>query len=121
MRSCSKILINFTILLLISACAIPIKKIYKSPERFNGRKVVIKGKVISSLQLNDLFTFTIKDKTGKMMVVTENLLPLQKDKLRVNGVVDKNFIYKEQTIIVVKEKKMKEQQLYDEKRKYWKN
>jgi len=121
MHSFLKIFTTCLLILLVSGCAIPIKKIYKSPDKYNGKKIVVKGEVISSLELNDLYSFTIKDKTGKIMVVTENLLPLKQDKLRVKGIVDKNFTYKEQNIIVVKEKKMKGQMMYDDKKKYRKN
>jgi hypothetical protein len=108
-------------LLLLSGCSIPIKKIYKYPDKYNGKKITVKGEVISSLELRDLYSFTLRDKSGKIMVVTENLLPLKNDKLRVYGIVDIGFQYKEQNIFVIKEKKMKVQKLYDPKKKYRKN
>jgi hypothetical protein len=105
------------IFLLASACATPIRKIYKSPDKYHDKKIIVKGVVISSLELIDLFSFTLKDKSGKIMVVTENLLPLKNDRIRVHGIIDKNFSYKEQNIIVIKEKKMKQQKLNDARKK----
>jgi len=98
---------------IITGCATPIAKIYKSPEKFHGKKITIKGRVISSLELIDLYSFTLKDRSGKIMIVTDNLLPLENDKIRVHGIVDKDFVYKEQKIIIVKEKKMKEIKMDD--------
>jgi hypothetical protein len=104
-------------LLIIQSCATPIKRIYKSPDKFNGKKIVVKGSVISSLELIDLCSFTIKDRSGKIMVVTENLLPLKNDKIKVHGVVDRNYHYKEQNMIVIKEEKMKMQKMKDARKK----
>jgi hypothetical protein len=109
--------ITILIFLFASGCATSIRKIYKSPDKYHGKKIIVKGVVISSLELIDLYSFTLKDKTGKIMVVTENLLPLKNDKIRVRGIIDKNFSYKEQNIVVIKEKKMKEQKLDDAKKK----
>jgi hypothetical protein len=93
--------------LLLGSCATPIKNIYKKPDKFQGKKVCIKGRVISSIQLYDLCSFTVKDRTEKIVVVTDNLLPLKNDKVRIVGIFDKNFKYKEQNIYIIKEKKMK--------------
>jgi uncharacterized membrane protein YcgQ (UPF0703/DUF1980 family) len=95
----------------------PIKKLYKSPEKFQGKEIQVKGRVISSIELSDLYSFTIKDKSGKIMVVTENLLPLKNDKISVKGTFERNFLYKEKTIMVIKEKKMKERPMQDAKKK----
>jgi len=105
------------VLLIVQSCATPIKIIYKSPDKFNGKKIVVKGSVISSLELIDLCSFTIKDRTGKIMVVTENLLPLKNDKIKVHGTVDRNYQYKEQNMIVIKEEKMKMQKMKDARKK----
>jgi uncharacterized membrane protein YcgQ (UPF0703/DUF1980 family) len=107
----------FLLVLILSACATPVKKIYKSPDKFQGKQVKVKGRVISSIELSDLYSFTIKDKSGKIMVVTENLLPLKNDRIRVKGTFEKNFIYKEKTIMVIKERKLKERPIQDAKKK----
>lgn len=113
-----KIYITFFLIILVSAtCATPVRKIYKSPDKFQGKQVKVKGRVISSIELSDLYSFTIRDKSGKIMVVTENLLPLKNDKIRVKGTFEKNFIYKEQTIMVIKERILKERPIQDSKKK----
>jgi hypothetical protein len=105
------------LILLLQGCATPIKKIYRSPEKYHNKDVKVKGRVISSLQLIDLLSFTIKDRTGKIMIVTKNLLPLKNDKVKVHGQVDRNFKYKEQNTIVIVEKKLKLQKMKDAKMK----
>jgi hypothetical protein len=107
----------FIFILIIQGCATPIKKIYQSPEKYHNKNVKVKGRVISSLQLIDLLSFTIKDRTGKIMIVTKNLLPLKNDKVKVQGLVDRNFQYKEQNMIVIMEEKLKMQKMKDAKMK----
>jgi uncharacterized protein YdeI (BOF family) len=111
------VVIYISILFIITGCATPIRKINKSPEKYHGKKIYVRGEVISSIELIDLYSFTIRDKSGKIMVVTENRLPLQKDRIRVYGMVDKNFNYRERNIVVIKEKKMKGIEMEDPKKK----
>jgi hypothetical protein len=103
--------------LIFMGCASPIKKLHKKPDKYHQKKVVIKGEVISSIELSGIYSFTIKDKTGKMMVITENLLPLKNDKIRVKGIFDKNFEVKGKNSPVVREKKMKEKKPADARKK----
>jgi len=97
----------FFALILFSGCATSIKKIKKDPARLHGKKIHIRGQVVSSLELSELNCFTIRNKTGNILVVTDNMLPLKNDKIRVNGVLDQQFTYKNQNLLVIKEKKMK--------------
>lgn len=97
----------FISLLVFSSCSIAIKRLKTKPDRYQGKKVIIKGEVISSLDLIDINCFTIKDRSGNILIVTDNLLPLKKDKIRVRGTFEKNYKYKKQTFMVVEEKKMK--------------
>jgi hypothetical protein len=105
------------ILLISGSCATPIKKLYKKPDKFQGKKICIKGKVISSIELIDLCSFTVRDRTEKIVIVTENLLPLKNDKVRIKGVFDKNFKYKEQKMYIIKEKKIKGRKMEGSKSK----
>jgi len=107
---------NATIILLISllslsSCITSIKRINKKPERYQGKKVYIRGKVISSLDLLDINCFTLKGKKENILIVTDNLLPLKRDKIWVTGVVTKSYKYKKRTLLVVVEKKKKPQKL----------
>ena len=56
-----------------------IKKINKKPERFQEKKVIVRGKVISALDLLDINCFTLKQNSNNLLVVTDNLLPLKRD------------------------------------------
>ncbi|MEN8121945.1 MAG: hypothetical protein ABFS35_16460 [Bacteroidota bacterium] len=90
--------------------------IVKKPEKYNGKKVKVSGKVISSLRLVDIMCFTIKDKSGKICVITQNYLPMQGGHLFVSGVVERNYQYDGRSLLVIKEKKLK-----GRKTKSWKN
>jgi hypothetical protein len=95
------------ILLLVSGCVTSIKKIKNNSARFNGKKVCIKGRVISSLDLHEINCFTLRDRSAYILVVTDNMLPLKNDKIRVKGIVEEKYPYKTKDLLVVKEKKMK--------------
>jgi uncharacterized membrane protein YcgQ (UPF0703/DUF1980 family) len=112
---------SFGILFLIitlSACyTTSVKKLYKKSEKYQGKNIRVRGRVVSSIELSDLRSFTIRNRKGKIMVVTENLLPLKNDRLRVKGKFERNFIYKDQNMMVIKEKKMKSRKIPDSKKK----
>jgi len=101
------ILIVLSSVLIISGCVTSIQRIEKKPAKYNGKKVHIRGTVISSLDLREINCFTLRDKSSKILVVTENMLPLKNDKIRVKGIVNQQYQYKDQTFIVIKEKKLK--------------
>lgn len=65
----------------------------------------VRGRVVSSLDLKEINCFTIRNKKGKILVVTDNFLPLNRDRLWVRGTVDFNFEYKDKLILVIHEKK----------------
>jgi len=110
-------LISLVFLLLIFAqsCTTPITMIVKKPGKYDGKKVRVSGKVISSLRLVDIMCFTLKDKSGKICVVTKNFLPIKREHLFITGVVDRNYQYEGRSMIVIKEKKLKSR-----KNKSWK-
>ncbi|MDF1546863.1 MAG: hypothetical protein P1P88_03525 [Bacteroidales bacterium] len=88
-------------------CTSSIKHLKKNADRFQGKKVRISGEVISSLDLLDINCFTLKDRSGNILIVTDNLLPLKRDKIKVKGTFEKAYHYKKQNFMVVMEKKMK--------------
>lgn len=89
------------------SCTTPINIINKKPAKFDGKKVSVSGKVISSLRLVDIMCFTIKDRTGKICVVTKNFLPIQGGYIFVSGIVDRYYQYEGRNLMVIKEKKIK--------------
>ena len=110
------ILILFFVSITNQSCTTSIKTINKKQEKFDGKKVRISGKVISSLRLVDIMCFTIKDKSGNICVVTKNYLPIQGSYLMVKGVVVRNFSYEDRSLLVIKEHKLKSKKMYS-----WKN
>ncbi len=103
-------------LLFGSACTTPINMIQKKPEKYEGKKVRISGKIISSLRLVDIMCFTVKDKSGKICVVTKNYLPIQGGYIYVQGIVERNYQYEDRNLLVIKEHKLKAR-----KTRSWKN
>ena len=87
---------------ILSSCCTPIAAITQHPERYRGKTVVVRGKVINTLRLEDLSFFTIKNH-GKINVTTISFLPVKDDYVRVRGVVDDKFYYQRDTILVIKE------------------
>ncbi|MBN1251379.1 MAG: hypothetical protein JXR51_00455 [Bacteroidales bacterium] len=90
-----------------TSCTIPIKLVLKKTDKLNGKTVRVKGTIISSVELSDIKCFTIKDRTEKICVVTNNLLPLKRDYIKVKGILNINYQYKKQQMIVIEEKQMK--------------
>ena len=87
---------------LMSACCTPIASITKHPEDYRGKTVIVKGRVINTLRLEDLSFFTIKNH-GKINITTTSFLPVINDYVRVKGVVDDKFYYQRDTILIVRE------------------
>ena len=103
-----KVFLFFILILFgINSCTKPIKVVLKKARKLNGKKIRIKGSVISSIQLVDIKCFTIKDKTGKICIVTNNLLPLKRDFIRISGVLNTSYQYKKKQMLVIEEKQIK--------------
>lgn len=98
-------LFGFLILaiLLISACSTSISKITKHGDRFDGKKVVVKGTVINTLHLDDLNYFVLKNGKAKINVITNDFLPVVNDHVKVKGQVINKFYYQRDTNLVVRE------------------
>lgn len=88
---------------ILSACSTPIAVITSNPSKFKDKEVKIKGRVISTIKLEDLSIFTIKQNGSKINVVTNDFLPVINDFVTVKGVVDNKFYYQRDTLLVVKE------------------
>lgn len=87
---------------LLSACCTPIASITKHPEDYRGKTVIVKGRVINTLRLEDLSFFTIKNH-GKINITTTSFLPVKDDYVRVKGIVDDKFYYQRDTILIIRE------------------
>lgn len=73
--------------------------IHQSPGRFEGSEVKIKGTVtdISKLPLLEIKTFTVRDNSGEIVVVTEQTLPAIHDFIAIRATVKTTAIIGGQT------------------------
>lgn len=114
---------SFTFIVLIGiisftvSCTTPIGLINKKPEKYDGKKVRVSGKVISSLQLKDIMCFTIKERNENICIVTKNYLPITGEYIFVKGVVQRNFSYDGRTLLVILESQKKAKTFKSWKRK----
>lgn len=90
-------------LLINTACTTPVGLITKYPEKYNKKKVKVKGKVVSSIQLEDLSIFAIRDNTGTISIITTGYLPVKDDYIKTRGTVINNFKYSKEKMVVIKE------------------
>jgi hypothetical protein len=100
---CKILLFSAAVFALCSGCAVPIGQITKHGERYDGKKVRVKGKVINTLHLEDLNFFVIKKGGDRINVITNDFLPAINDNVRVKGRVINEFYYQRDTILVIKE------------------
>jgi len=75
------------------SCFTPIKSIVNNPERYDLKKVKIRGNVVSSIELDDLNIFYLKNGKHTIAVVTEGYLPLKNEFIIVKGQVYSDFQY----------------------------
>jgi hypothetical protein len=77
----------------------PIKEIVAAPGSFESREVRIKGRVTDSIKLPIIGqTFTVRDDTGEMMVITNGTLPPANSEVAVKGIVKSAVIVGGQSI-----------------------
>jgi len=86
-------LLIFTIIIVLSGCYTSIRTITKHPDYYNLKKVKIRGRVVSSIELDDLNIFYLQNKKHTISVVTEGYLPLNNEFIIVRGRVYSNFKY----------------------------
>lgn len=103
MKIFSYITIAVCSLLCTYSCTTPLQAVATHPAYFNGKTVIVKGKVVNTLHLDDLSFFTIKGGQHKVNVVTNDFLPVVGDIVKVKGTVIAKFYYQRDTIAVVKE------------------
>ncbi len=86
-----------TIILFATSCYMPvsIRRVAKHADKLDGRKVRVKGKVISSVKLEDLSIFYVASKNGKhnIAVVTKGSFPYKNDYTVVRGRVKNDFTH----------------------------
>lgn len=87
------------------SCTTAIKKITYEPEKYDKKKIIVKGIVVNSLYLDDMKLFTVRDMSGERIdVVTKSFLPVVGDIVKVKGKVYKNYKYHKRKMLVIVEK-----------------
>ena len=81
-----------------------IGKILKDPKIYTGKVITIKGTVTERVSFMVMKYFKLKDRTGEIMVITENSLPSVGEKIRVNGTVHDAFSLGGEKVLVFIEK-----------------
>ena len=76
-----------------------IKEIAAAPGSFEGKEVKIRGTVIAAIKLPILGqSFTVRDETGEIMVMTNGTLPQEKAEVALTGIVKSAAIVGGQSI-----------------------
>ncbi|MEW6366646.1 MAG: hypothetical protein AB1714_18610 [Acidobacteriota bacterium] len=88
----------------------PIGDILKSPREYEGKTVTVSGVVADEVSLIAVKYFTVEDKTGRIAVVTNRIMPAKGEKVRVRGAVQEMFSLGTRRIIVIKEEPPSETQ-----------
>jgi hypothetical protein len=97
----------FAMIFTIFACGLTtdISRIRENPQRYEGKKVSVKGQVVETLSIPFVQKgmFQIDDGTGKIWVMSQLRAPFRGDKLTVKGTVKAGLVINEQTygIIIV--------------------
>lgn len=94
-------------ILSLAACAglvaTPIKKILDNPKDYDGRTVTISGEVRDTANVLVFKTYTVKDETGEILVVTKGAVPKKGDTVRLTGVVEQAFALGDRRVVVIRE------------------
>jgi hypothetical protein len=81
-----------------------IGKIVKDARVYEGKMITIKGTVTERVSFMTMKYFKLKDRTGEIMVITENPLPPVGDKIAVQGMVHDAFSLGGEQLLVFIEK-----------------
>ena len=105
-RTIFRVLVIFSLLLAgcTSLSTTPINKILDNPRDYAGKPVTISGEVTEVFSFLVIKYFTVKDKTGQIVVVTERPLPNVGAKIVVKGTVEEAFSIGDKRLIVIVEK-----------------
>lgn len=81
-----------------------IGKILKDPKVYEGKMITIKGTVTERVSFMIMKYFKLKDRTGEIMVITEQPLPSVGAKIAVQGMVHDAFSLGGEQLLVFIEK-----------------
>jgi hypothetical protein len=99
--------ILFWLIIALTGCdtlfPTPISKIIQNPRNYEGKQVMVSGKVVETFSLVVIRYFIIRDDTGEITVVTERSAPKKGEQIKVTGKVEEAFSLGDQQLIVIKE------------------
>jgi hypothetical protein len=82
----------------------PIGNILKNPRDYEGKDITIEGVVTGRTSLVFVKYFKVKDRTGKIIVITRKILPSVGSKVKVKGRIEEAFsLGEEQMLVFVEE------------------
>jgi hypothetical protein len=95
------------VILFLSGCdkimPVPIGKIKDNPREYSGKIVTIEGEVSKVFSLFIVKYFSLKDKSGEIIIISDKPLPKTGTKLTVKGKVEEAFSLGDQQLLVVVE------------------
>jgi hypothetical protein len=106
MRRRIALIFSFWLLLLLAGCDYlpfgftPIGEIVQSPGSFEGKTIKVKGEVleVTKIPLIELKSYTLRDDSGEILVLTEGTLPTLNKKAAIKAQVKTMAIINEQSI-----------------------
>jgi hypothetical protein len=81
----------------------PVHNLLQNPRDYEGKSVLISGRVMDRSSLLVSKSFVLKDKTGEIRVFTDRALPIVGANLRVRGHVRQPFVFGNTDIVVFDE------------------
>jgi hypothetical protein len=101
-----RIIVLFSLLMALSSCDFlpfgytPIGDIVSNPSRFEGEAIKVRGEVvhITKLPLLDLKSYTLRDDSGEILVLTEGTLPALHEETAIRAQVKTIAIIDDQTL-----------------------
>jgi uncharacterized protein YdeI (BOF family) len=82
---------------------VSIKQLLDNPRDYDSKTVTIEGEVTDVMSLLVVKAFTLRDKTGEIIVVTERILPKKGTTVKVKGRIVEAFSFGDQSITAFRE------------------
>lgn len=106
MRSCIALIFSFWFLFFLSGCDYlpfgftPIGEIVQSPGSFEGKTIKVKGEAteVTKIPLFEFKSYTLRDDSGEILVLTEGTLPALNKKTAIKAQVKTMAIINDQSI-----------------------
>jgi hypothetical protein len=90
-------------LLSLASCGdarVDIGDIVANPRVFDGRQIAISGEVPDSLNILVVRAYTVRDRTGEILVVTDRALPKKGERVTVSGQLNQAFALGDKSLVI---------------------